>query len=381
MKNLTILAFLGLAAVSTAAQALEQPQLVFKQREQGRRLIQLSLTDAGTWLSEREILSLIKERVPFMDITDHPFDVKRALNDASKKVPVKTAYESEAGRFLEALDTSNMENNLKTFTAFHNRYYKSSWGAKSCAWLLEKVAEYAEPLSDRLSVGPFNHSKWNQFSVIARFNGSNPALDNEAVIISAHQDSVNMWLPDFGRSPGADDDGSGTVTILETFRTLVDNGFYPERPVEFHWYSAEEAGLLGSQEVAKQYKEEGREIVAQLQNDMTGYIGAHGQVIGIATDQDGVSLKLTEFIKQLVNAYADIPFVETACGYACSDHASWRKYGYPSSFVMESAFEDSNQHIHTWGDTIDKLSFDHMKQFAKVAVGFAVELSHERSDV
>lgn len=60
------------------------------------------------------------------------------------------------------------------------------------------------------------------------------------------------------------------------------------------------------------------------------------------------------------------------------DHASWRKYGYPSSFVMESAFDDSNHYIHTWDDTIDKLSFDHMKEFAKVDIGFAVELSHQR---
>lgn len=126
------------------------------------------------------------------------------------------------------------------------------------------------------------------------------------VIVGAHQDSVNMWLPSFGRSPGADvrdsertcdtkkililitimkqDDGSGTVTIIEAFRSLVHNGFKPERPVEFHWYSGEEAGLLGSQAVSNAYKERGRQVVAMLQNDMTGYIGANGEVIGIVTD-------------------------------------------------------------------------------------------------
>lgn len=43
---------------------------------------------------------------------------------------------------------------------------------------------------------------------------------------------------------------------------------------------------------------------------------------------------------------------------------------------MESAFEDSNQYIHTSGDTIDKLSFEHMAEFAKLAAAFVVELSH-----
>lgn len=62
------------------------------------------------------------------------------------------------------------------------------------------------------------------------------------------------------------------------------------------------------------------------------------------------------------------------------DHASWRKYGYPSGFVIESTFEDSNQFIHTSSDTADKLSFEHMKEFAKLVVAFAIELSHVRAD-
>lgn len=47
-------------------------------------------------------------------------------------------------------------------------------------------------------------TQWDQFSIIARFEGSNKDLENELVIVGAHQDSVNMWLPSFGRSPGAD---------------------------------------------------------------------------------------------------------------------------------------------------------------------------------
>ena len=74
---------------------------------------------------------------------------------------------------------------------------------------------------------------------------------------------------------------------------------------------------------------------------------------------------LTNFNKALVDTYLDVPYVETKCGYACSDHASFSKAGYPSSFtigkaschftgseftiylVTESAFENSNQKIHS----------------------------------
>lgn len=56
-------------------------------------------------------------------------------------------------------------------------------------------------------------------------------------------------------------------------------------------------------------------------------------------------LSVTEFVKKLVDQYLSIPYVETKCGYACSDHASWGKAGYRSSFAIESSFENSNHFI------------------------------------
>lgn len=67
-------------------------------------------------------------------------------------------------------------------------------------------------------------------------------------------------------APGADDDCSGTVSILEAFRVLAESGFVPTNgPVEFHWYAAEEGGLLGSQAVARYKKESGAKIGAMME--------------------------------------------------------------------------------------------------------------------
>ena len=74
--------------------------------------------------------------------------------------------------------------------------------------------------------------------------------------------------------------------------------------------------------------------------------------------------------------YCDIPYVETKCGYACSDHASASKAGYPSAFVIESAFEYSDNHIHSTDDKIEYLSFDHMLQHARLTLAFVYELAH-----
>ena len=81
-------------------------------------------------------------------------------------------------------------------------------------------------------------------------------------------------------------------------------------------------------------------------------------------------------VSRLSDQYCDIPWVETKCGYACSDHASASKAGYPSAFVIESSFPDSDQHIHGTDDLIKYLSFDHMLQHAKMTLALVYELGN-----
>lgn len=80
-------------------------------------------------------------------------------------------------------------------------------------------------------------------------------------------------------------------------------------------------------------------------------------------------------MKTNAQQYCNITYVETKCGYACSDHASASKAGYPSAFVIESEFSLSSPHIHGTGDTIDTLDFDHMLQHARMTLGFVYELA------
>ena len=76
-----------------------------------------------------------------------------------------------------------------------------------------------------------------------------------------------------------------------------------ENTVEFHWYSAEEGGLLGSQAIFQSYEKTGRDIKAMLQQDMTGYVqgtldAGKPESVGVITDF--VDPALTTFIKEIV---------------------------------------------------------------------------------
>ncbi|KAI0692657.1 hypothetical protein BC835DRAFT_1356394 [Cytidiella melzeri] len=327
-------------------------------------------------VTELEKINLKAQGVKFFDVTDTP-----DLGSTAHLRAAVTSYPSPNSTDLvksviKKLSTDGPKANLKEFTSFRTRYYRSDTGRQSQLWLLSKIAEitkeYApKSLQDKISITEFPHS-WGQNSIIARINGT--SSDDSTIIISAHQDSTNMWP--FLPAPGADDDGSGSVTILESYRALIASNFQPERPVEFHWYAAEEGGLLGSQAVAQSYAARDASVYAMSQFDMTAWVKAGTrEEVGVITDFTNVAL--TTFNKQLVEQYLDIPYVETKCGYACSDHASWLKAGYPSVFTIESTFENSNKNIHSTNDRYDispEFSFEHMLEFSKLAVGFAIEL-------
>ncbi|KAK7748530.1 Leucine aminopeptidase 1 [Cytospora paraplurivora] len=344
----------------------------FKGESVEKYLIELS-PGSTRWVTEEEKWELRRNGQRFMDITDtQDLGAYRTTTSSDNVIfPVEARYQDKVHPLLEDLSKKNLRKNLEKFTSL------SDYGRESSEWLLEQVQAIIDKSgAEGVHAEAFPHS-WQQNSIIATI----PGQTNSTIVIAAHQDSINLWLPSILPAPGADDDGSGTVTILEAFRALlseeaVQNGTL-QNTVEFHWYSAEEGGLLGSRAIFSEYEKQGRDVKAMLQQDMTGYVqgtldAGKPESVGVITDF--VDKKLTAFIKKIVVEYCTIPYVETKCGYACSDHASASKAGYPSAFVIESAFEDSDKHIHNTDDLIKYLSFDHMLQHARLTLAFAYEL-------
>ncbi|PYH47233.1 putative aminopeptidase [Aspergillus saccharolyticus JOP 1030-1] len=348
---------------------------------QERYLIELAPYQTR-WVTEEEKWSLKLDGVNFIDITaERNTGFYPTLNAGSYvHYPAKMEHAEEVAPLLRNLSKDNMEKNLDTFTSFHTRYYRSATGVESATWLYNRVLDVIEQTGASkhgATVEQFEHS-WGQFSIIARV----PGQTNNTVVLGAHQDSINLFLPSILAAPGADDDGSGTVTILEGLRALLQSETVAQgkalNTVEFHWYSAEEGGMLGSQAIFFKYKKDKRDVKAMLQQDMTGYIqgslaAGRKEAIGIMVDY--VDRGLTQFLKDVVKDYCKIGHIETKCGYACSDHTSASKYGYPSAMATESEMENSNKKIHTTDDRVKYLSFDHMLEHAKLTVGFAYELA------
>ncbi|KAF1845110.1 Zn-dependent exopeptidase [Cucurbitaria berberidis CBS 394.84] len=361
----------ALALSASAALALSIP------KREAEQLFTVELAPGETkQVTEAQKWELHNAGVHFMDITDYSELHEASLNRraVAATFPAAVSQKTSVTPLIAKLSTSNMQTKLTTFSNFQNRYYKSSFGKQSSEWLLSQVQAVVTASGvSGATVRAFSHPSWTQNSVIATI----PGKSTNTIVIGAHQDSVNGNSPAAGRAPGADDDGSGTFTILEALRVLltdsrVASGQAPNT-IEFHWYAAEEGGLLGSQAIFTDYKNKGKVVKAMLQQDMTGYVKPGvKESVGVITDF--VDAGLTTFIKKVITAYCTIPFVETKCGYACSDHASASKAGYPSAFVIESAMDDTSKFIHTAQDTLSTISFSHMLEHAKLTVGLAYEL-------
>ncbi|KAJ7116420.1 peptidase [Mycena epipterygia] len=343
------------------------------------RLVQFSFDTEAEWITERQKLEAKAMGRVYMDITDTPFLGMSEKPQFSYPPPNSTIV---AGVFSH-LSTVEPKANLEHLTSYHTRYYNSETGKASSEWLYAKILAYTAELAGEeqkrlISVESLNHP-WKQNSIIIRIAPLNSSSSEPVTILGAHIDSINRENPSW-RAPGAGDDGSGTVTLLEAYRALLVAEYVPISPLEFHFYAGEEGGLLGSQAIASIYEAAQTLVRGMIQFDMTAFHKAGTrEEIAVITNESQVDAALTEFQILLIERYLDIPWVKTAYPRGPnSDHASWTKAGFQSCHCLEGQWGQVNPYVHGVDDRIDispEFSFDHMLHFSRLAVAFAIEMS------
>ncbi|KZP13852.1 Zn-dependent exopeptidase [Athelia psychrophila] len=347
-------------------------------------------------MTEGDKLRLKKDGHSFVDVTDHlglgQLNAQRGRIASIPTGSLRTADVASrrwhaVASMLKDLDDSHLKKDIVKLTSFWNRSHRSRWGLLSSNWIHDQAESilrdgYSLDSAAKTSVKKFHHL-FLQNSIIARIESSDDSVkpdDKGIIIISAHQDSLNYALP-FYRAPGADDDGSGTVTILQVLRSLAAVSFTPppNTGLEVHWYAGEEAGLLGSQDVAAAYEKADASVKGVLHMDMTAFV-RNGTTPIVAFFGQHTNPNLTAFATRVVDEYLNVGWnmTEFPNPRAGSDHMSWTKAGYPAAFAAEGLFENFAPNVHTVYDAIEnggQYSFEHMLEFVKLGIAFVVELS------
>lgn len=283
--------------------------------------------------------------------------------------------------WLPQVDAGNIRATIAYLSSHVNRYYSSPTGASSAQWIRDTWAALGNGRSDvhaELFTGCTNCS--TQPSVILTVDGAE--LPGEVVVVGAHLDSI---LSGGGSSPtqvapGADDDASGIATITEVIRVALASGWKPKRTVKFMGYAAEEVGLRGSNAIAARFASDGINVVGVLQLDMTNYRSGVAFDLKFITDYGNPPL--LAFSQSLFDAYlAPLGLVRStyACGYGCSDHASWTAAGFPALMAAEAGGPGQpffNQ-LHTVNDTLAVMgdSGVNSAKFARFGLAFIGEVA------
>ena len=225
-------------------------------------------------------------------------------------------------------------------------------------------------------------------NVVALLKGSKKP--DEYLVISSHLDHIGITA-DGKINNGADDDGSGTVAMLEiaeAFKDAADKGMGPDRSIVFLHVTGEEKGLLGSQ-----YYTDHEPIVplkntvANLNIDMIGRIdpkreGNRNYVYLIGSDK--LSTELHELSEAVNTKYTNIELDYTYNDendpnrfYYRSDHYNFAKNNIPIIFYFNGTHED----YHRPGDTPDKINYDLLKNRSQLIFHTAWEVANRDNPV
>lgn len=231
-----------------------------------------------------------------------------------------------------------------------------------------------------LKEGPSAHN------VVAIIPGSDPVLKDEYVAVGAHIDHVGMNpnLPGDKIYNGADDDGSGTVAVLELAHAFL-TGPRPKRSILLVWHCGEEKGLWGSAYFTEHPTVPRGNIICQLNIDMIGrsrrpgdenpananltsnhsiyVIGAKRLSSEFSNLVDGANQSL---YKMTFDRKYDAPN-DPENFYQRSDHYNYARFNIPVAFFFSGVHED----YHQLSDEVSKIDFAKMELVARTVYAVA----------
>ncbi len=166
--------------------------------------------------------------------------------------------------------------------------------------------------------------------------------ESQRIVIGAHLDHIGSRR---GRvNNGADDNASGSACVLALAKKLA--GVVPPVTIEFHWYTGEEQGLIGSRYYTKRPIGDIGEYKLMLNFDMVGRMPTRKLSGDVPFPFDDI----------LQTLYDKHDFAEDITGTrdtGNSDHSSWWKAGVPAVFLHTGGHTDYHQPT----DDTDKINF------------------------
>jgi Zn-dependent M28 family amino/carboxypeptidase len=209
---------------------------------------------------------------------------------------------------------------------------------------------------------------------------------DEVIVVSAHYDHVGVKNGDVYN--GADDDGSGTVALLEiaqAFEIAKKEGHGPKRSILFFHATGEEHGLLGSSYYSEHPLFPFENTITDINIDMIGrrdveHANTNNYVYLIGADRLSSDLDAICTLANAKYTKMDIDYKYNDLAdpnhfYERSDHYNFAKHGIPSVFIFNGVHAD----YHKKTDTPDKIEYNALAKRAQLAFTIAWDLANREN--
>jgi hypothetical protein len=213
-------------------------------------------------------------------------------------------------------------------------------------------------------------------------------LKDELIVITAHYD--HLGIDGNVVYNGADDDGSGTVAVIElakAFAKAKKEGHGPRRSILFMTVSGEEKGLLGSSYYTDHPEFPLKNTVCDLNIDMIGRVdekhtGNPDYIYLIGSDK--LSSQLHQISENANKTYSNLQLDYTYNDekdknrfYYRSDHYNFAKNGIPVIFYFNGVHAD----YHKESDEVEKIDFNKMEKITRLVFFTAWELANRNERI
>jgi hypothetical protein len=201
-------------------------------------------------------------------------------------------------------------------------------------------------------------------NVVGVLPGEGPLAD-ETIVVGAHYDhlgfggagSLAPWTTDIHN--GADDNASGTATLLEIAQQLTAQSSPPRRRIVFIAFTGEEKGLLGSAHYVRNPRFSLEKTIAMINLDMVGRLDADK----LAVYGTGTAKEFDPLVERLASEN-HFQLTKHEGGYGPSDHSSF----YSKKIPVLHLFTGTHTDYHRPSDDSEKLNIAGMRRIADFAV-------------
>ncbi len=235
---------------------------------------------------------------------------------------------------------------IQTLEDFGTRLCVTPEFLSSCEWIEEKLLDFGLTANVELFNFTYSGTTYESYNVVAEKPG---LIEPEIiVIICGHLDSITNSNP-YVSAPGADDNASGSATVLEAARILSQCNF--RYTIRFLFFGAEEVGLIGSDIYATEAAANGDSIIAVINLDMILYAPESMETLFVPYNT--ISTDLANNMEAISGLYVpdlDLNVIYSP-GTTYSDHASFWQQGYPALLGIEDGI-NSNPYYHQETDLL-----------------------------